>query len=161
MIHDHEPGSNIKYITPWKTAAKDIFLHVPALNEQRFRAPDIVWNSWMVNGVKKWGFIVLISSANPALPRKERYKFQWLLRFDGNGNPYGEPIDIASLVPKDFKTTNWEGLDWYEEGKKLILVYDDKKEKLPNPLVVDVSKHWDMNEIPSQKILRPDADSCK
>jgi hypothetical protein len=47
----------------------------------------------------------------------------------------------SSEINAGFKNINWEGLDWYENGGKLVLVYDVKKEKLPKPLVVDVSKY--------------------
>ncbi|MBI1983303.1 MAG: hypothetical protein HYS61_03800 [Acidobacteria bacterium] len=97
---------------------------------QRFRAPDLVWHRWPSGGEDTTGFIVLLSSQNSAGARE--YAFHWLQRFTADGKPVGEPLDLDSLVPQEFKGANWEGLAWFEEGKSLVVIH----EKGPMPAVV-------------------------
>ncbi len=107
---------------------------------QRFRAPDLVWHRWDVDGEPQWGFVVLISSGwsvRPAAgskaecPKQEngkalRWCYKWLQRFTQDGEPYGEPFDLDEVLPEVIHSVNWEGLGWFEPGKRLVLVYDEK-----------------------------------
>ncbi len=56
------------------------------------------------------------------------------------------PEDDKKLINKkwaDLIYKNWEGMDWYEEGKSLILVYDDNnEEKVPSALVINIPEEW-------------------
>jgi hypothetical protein len=98
---------------------------------QRFRVPDLVWHEL---GGDRWGFIALLnsSSAEPV-----SFEYVWLQRFDPQGQPVGDPIDLNAELPADLHGLNWEGLGWYEEGKSLLLI-DDISEKRPSgpPYVV-------------------------
>lgn len=108
----------------------------------RFRAPDLVWH--------KDGFIVLLSSERspegvkiPKKPWSERFGSVLLQRFDLNGEPIGKPMDLeekldAAGAPEEM---NWEGLAWFEKGKKLILIFDDK-ELPPTVAIVEIPPDW-------------------
>lgn len=106
---------------------------------QRFRAPDLVWHKLDDD---RWGFIVLLnsSSADPV-----RFEYVWLRRFDQNGQPVGDPIDLSARLPPDLHGLNWEGLAWYEEGKSLLLVDDISQKRPGGPphlVVLSLPREW-------------------
>ena len=109
---------------------------------QRFRAPDFVWHRWERDGQQEWGFIVLLNSmsADPV-----RFEHLWLQRFNYEGRPIGDPLDLDTLAPAELKGFNWEGLGWYEEGKSLVLIHDTPQ-KLPDGLpagfVIGLPDDW-------------------
>lgn len=114
----------------------------------RFRAPDLVWHQW--HGESKPGFIVLLNSQRLAeLPGKPKYGPRWLQRFDCTGNPVGSHLDLDEEANKllgddSLQDANWEGLGWYETGKRLVLVHDtpNKIDDIPVALVVDLPSSW-------------------
>ncbi|MDT7043044.1 hypothetical protein [Candidatus Nitronereus thalassa] len=140
-----------------KDALKHLRLDVPKPQgtepfAQRFRAPDLVWHQWdqMQNGKKEWGFIVLLSSesTDSQLPPDERFKHKWLQRFTMEGRPFSGPLDLSDVIEKGsasdknkLKKANWEGLGWFEEGERLVLVYDDKK-ATPVAFLVTIPNDW-------------------
>ncbi len=70
---------------------------------QRFRGTDLVWHKWSdendVDGFRR-GFIVMLSSLNspPDGSRVDRhYKYKRLQRFDLEGKPVGEPLDLSEI----------------------------------------------------------------
>ena len=108
---------------------------------QRFRAPDLVWSRLpKEDGTSEWGFIVLLSSQN-GLPVRE-YHYLWLQRFDQAGKRFGEPFDLKSKIPESLKSMNWEGLGWYETGRRLVLTFDNLTEQSPEAIVLDLPEDW-------------------
>ncbi len=108
---------------------------------QRFRAPDLVWSRLpKEDDTIEWGFIVLLSSQN-GLPVRE-YRYLWLQRFDQAGKRFGEPFDLKSKIPDHLKTMNWEGLGWYEAGKRVVLTFDNLAEQSPEAIVLDLPDNW-------------------
>jgi hypothetical protein len=99
-----------------------------------------VWHRWERDGVKSWGFIVLLSSGYAEVPapgstdeclRREageprQYCHRWLQRFTLAGEPFGEPFDLDPVLPEPLRTANWEGLAWFVPGQSLVLVYDER-----------------------------------
>jgi hypothetical protein len=74
-----------------------------APDAQRFRGSDLVWHRWRdpeaEDGVMD-GFIVLLTSSNSSpegsdTPR--RYLFKLLQRFDLEGRPVGDPLDLKKI----------------------------------------------------------------
>jgi hypothetical protein len=115
----------------------------------RFRAPDLVWHEWHTGDRKEEGFIVLLNSQTVRdLPGKSRFGPRWLMRFDRSGNPVGSHVDLDDLAREllkddQLRDANWEGLAWYEVGKRLVLVHDKSKNiKTPVALVIDLPKTW-------------------
>jgi hypothetical protein len=127
---------------------------------QRFRAPDLVWHEWSEGGNKTLGFIVLLSSssgapAKPGTPEEcphldhgvpRMFCHKWLQRFDQQGNHVGEPFDLDASFPEELRTANWEGMGWFEEGKSLVFVYDEKlDQKRVDPqqaIIVPLPEGW-------------------
>jgi hypothetical protein len=123
-----------------------------------FRAPDLVWHEWTHDsGKREWGFIVLLNSETPAYiapddpgkKRKKRYGPRWLQRFAMNGGTIGDPLDldieVAKVTGNDALTNaNWEGLGWFEPGRRLVVVHDESKVKLdvPAAVVLQIPKSW-------------------
>ena len=106
---------------------------------QRFRAPDLVWHRLRDKG-GEWGFIVLITSQN-AVPEPE-FLFHWLQRYDGAGGRIGEPLDLGKLLPPHVARANWEGLCWYEAGKKLLLVHEASRDLPAHVYILDLPRDW-------------------
>lgn len=101
----------------------------------RFRAPDLVWY--------KDGFIVLLSSER-SIPRKNKkeYKYKLLQRFDINGVPIGDPLDLKQVMGNDI-SFNWEGLGWFIQDDSLILIHDSKKENKNTSIqIVKIPNSW-------------------
>lgn len=117
----------------------------------RFRAPDLVWHEWRSEGGENvLGFIVLLNSQTAReFPGKLQYGPRWLQRFDREGNQVGSPLDLDEEAKKllgddRLRDANWEGLGWYEAGKRLVLVHDtpNKIDDIPVALVVDLPSSW-------------------
>ena len=117
----------------------------------RFRAPDLVWHQWTSeSGENELGFIVLLNSQTGRdLPGKQKYGPRWLQRFDRAGNQVGSALDLDEEAKKllgddRVRDANWEGLGWYEAGKRLVLVHDapNKIDDIPVALVVDLPSSW-------------------
>jgi hypothetical protein len=124
--------------------ADTIELNVPVPNgsepfAQRFRAPDLVWHKLKRFDHEEWGFIVLLSSQNSM--ENKQFLYYMLQRFDNKGQPFGEPIDINKFLPSEMHGVNWEGLDWFERGKSLVLIFDSLDET-PAAYVVDLPEDW-------------------
>lgn len=108
---------------------------------QRFRAPDLVWTRLPgKQGDNAWGFILLLSSQN-GLP-KPTFKYKWLLRFDQEGRPVGEPLDLAKYLPAHVAGVNWEGLGWFEPGRKLVMVHEDEPTVHAHGFVLELPADW-------------------
>ena len=107
---------------------------------QRFRAPDLVWTKLPAADGFQWGFIVLLSSQN-GLP-KPTYSYKWLLRFNMEGRPVGEPLDLAKYLPPTLAGVNWEGLNWYEPGQKLVMVHEEEPGIPPHAFIMELPEDW-------------------
>jgi hypothetical protein len=111
------------------------------------RAPDLVWHQWRGdNGKSELGFIVLLNSW---MPSEKKFGPRWLQRFDSAGNQVGSALDLDEEANKllgddRVRDANWEGLGWYETGKRLVLVHDvpNKIDDIPVALVVDLPSSW-------------------
>ncbi len=145
LVHDIEPG-DVGLRMRSGNAPPEVELSVPRPKgrepwAQRFRTPDLVWYRGERNGETEWGFLVLMSSGRGRRPGPEQadaecpkteggrpLKYCWrrLQRFDLQGHPWGEPYDLDVVLPPALRTANLEGMDWFEEGESLVLVYDEK-----------------------------------
>jgi hypothetical protein len=128
LIHRLKPGSSEILVRerdfiPLQVAAPD----GRGPTAQRFRAPDLVWYQ-QADG--RWGFIVLLSSQNPV--DEPVYRYHWLQRFSRDGERLGEPIDLDETLPRELRGLNWEGLDWFEDERSVVLVH----ERHPRPNTV-------------------------
>ena len=149
VVHDVPRNGHVGRVR-LKDAIASIELSVPrpAGEEpaaQRFRAPDLVWTklgSPQTDG-EDWGFIVLLSSQN-GLPQPS-FTYKWLQRFDMEGRPVGQPFDLANRLPPALAGVNWEGLDWFEQGRKLVLVHEGDSKVQPHAFVVDLPPGWQFN----------------
>jgi len=109
---------------------------------QRFRASDLVWYPLPGGGGRgeRWGFILLISSQNSV--EKPDYLHHWLLRINPQGKPVGDPLDLAKFVPESLRGVNWEGLSWFEPGKRLVLVHEADPGLEPHAFILDLPPDW-------------------
>lgn len=85
----------------------------------RFRAADLVWHRLKATG--EWGFIVLLSASTGTENRV--FGPAVLQRFSADGQPVGPSLDLAEAAPQ-LGRRNWEGMGWFEEGQRLVLVHD-------------------------------------
>jgi len=143
LVHDLKKDQRLRGLR-LTDAANVVELHVPLPagqepEAQRFRAPDLVWASWMGRRGQEIGFIVLISSLNSSGLRE--YRYHWLLRFTLAGEPVGEPLDLDRLAP-ELKGVNWEGLAWFEESRTLVAVCETSKTGRPVALLIPVPAAW-------------------
>jgi hypothetical protein len=126
---------------------QNIFLEVqevgdePPPQAQRFRASDLVWHE-LNKHTHELGFIVLMSSENSPREGKKDFQYQWLQRFDMEGKRVGAPIDLNEVLPEGLRQRNWEGLGWYEEGKRLVIVHDSPPAGIPTAYVIDIPEDW-------------------
>ena len=144
FVHDLTPGETTDRIR-WNSAVAWLTLNppIPSGDEphaQRFRAPDLVWYDWSGQSRAEPGFIVLLSSQN-AVERPE-FLHHWLQRFDDQGAPVGEALDLADYVPVAIGNANWEGLCWYEPGQSLIVVHEAGRGIEPNAFILELPADW-------------------
>ena len=112
---------------------------------QRFRAPDLVWTRLPSDqGGDGWGFIVLLSSHNGM--SKPTFTYKWLLRFNMEGRPVGEPLDLAKYFPPDLAGVNWEGLAWWEPGRKLVMVHEDDSQHRAHAFIMELPAAWQFDQ---------------
>jgi hypothetical protein len=112
-----------------------------------FRTPDLVWHQWHGDADKtEFGFIVIVNSR---IARNKQFGPRWLQRFDRTGNQVGSALDLDEEAKKvlghdRLEGANWEGLGWFEAGKRLVLVHDEpnKVDDIPVALVVDLPSSW-------------------
>jgi hypothetical protein len=108
---------------------------------QRFRVPDLVWTILPSEKAGDgWGFIALLSSQN-GLPRPT-FGYKWLQRFNMEGRPVGEALDLARYFPAAVAGANWEGLAWYEPGRKLVLVHEEDTHLRAHAFVMELPAEW-------------------
>ena len=143
VVHDVPRNGHVGRVR-LKDAIASIELSVPrpAGEEpaaQRFRAPDLVWTKLR----SEWGFIVLLSSQNGLA--QPTFTYKWLQRFDMEGRPFGQPLDLANLFPAALAAVNWEGMDWFEQGRKLVLVHEGDNKVQPHAFVVELPPDWQFN----------------
>lgn len=51
--------------------------------------------------------------------------------------------EVATLLDEgNWENINWEGLDWFEEGRSLIAIYDKWPMDPPFALVIDIPEEW-------------------
>ncbi len=126
------------------SAAIEVAVPRPPGNEpeaQRFRAPDLVWTRLPnKSGGDGWGFILLLSSQNGL--SKPTFTYKWLQRFDMDGRPVGEPLDLAKYFPPELAGANWEGLAWYEPGRKLVLVHEEDPKARAHAFIMELPQGW-------------------
>jgi len=138
QVHDLKPGDTEVQVRGSNLVALD----VPrprgrGPKAQRFRAPDLVWHRFPTG---EWGFIVLLTSQN-SVDRPD-YKYHRLECFTAQGKRVGKRIDLNAIVDAPLQRVNWEGVDWFEEGKSLILVYESYPNRLPAAFVLDLPHDW-------------------
>ncbi|MCC6539742.1 MAG: hypothetical protein IT162_19495 [Bryobacterales bacterium] len=109
---------------------------------QRFRAPDLVWTR-LSAAPDDWGFIVLLSSQNGVA--RPTFALKWLQRFNLEGKPVGEPFDLATVLPAGLAAVNWEGLCWFEPGKRLVMVHEAEPKVPPHAFLIDLPSAWQFN----------------
>ena len=118
---------------------------------QRFRVPDLAWTRIPSGKTDDgWGFLVLLSSQNgvPAL----RFQYKWLQRFDLEGRPVGAPLDLARLLPKGLEAVNWEGLNWFDQGKSVVLVHEEDGPAVPpHAFILELPKDWQFDPVAGSK----------
>lgn len=111
-----------------------------------FRATDLVWHQHDSNndGIKEWGFIVLLCSVslNQELPEQEQFKFSRLQRFTIEGVPVGHYIDLTEQQNATTLAAHWKGLGWYKEPRKLILTGDKHGPNSSAILFIATPKDW-------------------
>jgi hypothetical protein len=146
VVHDVPRNRNVGRVRLQDAlAAIELTVPRPAGEEptaQRFRAPDLVWTRLPQPSASGdgWGFIVLLSSQN-GLPH-QGYAYKWLLRFDMDGRPVGDPLDLAKYFPPNLAGVNWEGLAWFEPGRKLVLVHEDDPTARAHAFVMELPQNW-------------------
>jgi hypothetical protein len=148
VVHDLDPGATEVAVEGDSIRAQfDLRVPSPPGDEpfaQRFRAPDLVWHRLHAGeGADAWGFIVLLSSEFGREPRAGapeecpraaggrplQYCYKWLQRFTAAGEPLGDAFDLAGVLPPGIRDQNWEGMGWYEPGRSLVFVYDERLAK--------------------------------
>lgn len=96
----------------------------PPRKNQAFRAADLVWNN-------EDTVIVLLSSTNT--DGRYPYGYKWLQKFSvDDGETVGAHLNLCApgILPdglRDGPSSNLEGMAWYQEGKRLVLVNDFDK----------------------------------
>lgn len=165
FVHDVDPGAT-RVKARVKNATAIVELHPPSPQAEssssgappfRFRAPDLVWHDWTSeSGSREYGFIVLLNSETPPYapsdssekPKKD-YGPRWLQRFDMTGKPVGSWLDLDASVREvlgndDLEDANWEGVAWFEPGRRLVLVHDEGPSKLADPaaIIVPIPDEW-------------------
>jgi len=126
----------------WGSGMTVIELQVPTPegaepHAQRFRAPDLAWYKLPE---QRWGLLVLLSSQNGV--SNPEFRHRWLMRFDDSGRPIGEPLDLAPYLPEELRLANWEGLDWYEAGKSVVMVHEAEGRIEPHAFILDLPESW-------------------
>jgi hypothetical protein len=104
---------------------------------QRFRAPDLVWHRFPGG---EWGFIVLLTSKNSV--DRPKFEYHWLECFDLQGKRLGKRLDLSVVTGQDLPGVNWEGLDWFEQGKSLILIHESYPADTPTAFVWQLPEDW-------------------
>lgn len=80
---------------------------VPPPLGQRFRVADLVWHTWTDSAGTVDGLIVLLSSSNAPTPesgQKRRFQYKWLHRYDLNGKPVGNPLDVSAAASTQWRS---------------------------------------------------------
>lgn len=143
-----ESGLQVKDSHTRSHGVQTIELHVPAPDGieppegQRFRAPDLVWHRWQGQNQEQLGFIVLLSSENSPVSGKREFRCQWLQRFTLEGNPYGKPLDLDTILPQDLRGRNWEGLGWYVPNDTLVMIHDAPPYGVPSAYIIPIPTDW-------------------
>lgn len=114
----------------------------PPPEGQRFRASDLVWHTVHQGKTQEFGFIVLLNAQNSPTVGKTRYAHLWLQRFTVDGKPFGAPLDLKTLLPAEMKERNWEGLAWFETGKKLVMIHDVPPKGIPAAYILTIPPDW-------------------
>jgi len=144
VVHDLQPGvSGLELKLQNAVSSAELDVPKPPGEEpaaQRFRAPDLIWTRYRKGASEEWAFLVLISSQNST--DHPFYQYHWLLRFDLQGQPAGDPIDIDGRVPQEIQGVNWEGLSWFEKGKSVVLVHEGNRKVAPHAFVLELPEDW-------------------
>ena len=108
-------------------------------NEERFRAPGIVWHRFETGGEEQWGLIVLMRSLNA---ESSKFSYHYLHLYDLEGNVIAKH-DLGGIFKKyDVLDQNWEGLDWFVGGESLLMVNDNYSGDNPIVMVIDLPEDW-------------------
>jgi hypothetical protein len=143
LIHDLKRNAqNARIRLPDAVAAFEVLVPLPPGREplaQRFRISDLAWTRLGATG-DEWGLIVLMSSQNST--ENVAYQYHWLHRINLKGRLVGRPIDIDAIATGASRGANWEGLGWFEPGKKLVLVHEADPGLEPHALIIDLPHDW-------------------
>jgi hypothetical protein len=144
VVHDLSPGARGVELKMRDAAlAFELELPKPAGDEpqaQRFRAPDLVWTRSPNAAGDDWSLLVLITSQNSV--EQPQYLHHWLQRFDMNGRPVAEPLDLSQYLPQESRNANWEGLAWFEPGKSLVLVHEANPRLPAQAFILSLPPDW-------------------
>jgi hypothetical protein len=88
----------------------------------------------------EWGFLVLLSSQDGTATPQFRYK--WLQRFNSKGDAAGEPLDLLARLPENLRAANWEGLEWWERGRSVILVHEAEGPIEAHGWILELPESW-------------------
>jgi hypothetical protein len=165
VIHDVPSGAgqiDIRKKNVWTEFELEVPLPVGREPEaQRFRAPDLVWHEWRIGDQETQGLIVLLSSGYSVKPEEgsveecrkirdsgkpRKFCYKVLQRYTLHGKPWGDPYDLELALPEVTSEANWEGMGWFEPGKSLVFVYDEKlAERIVDPqeaFVLPLPEGW-------------------
>jgi hypothetical protein len=143
VIHDLAKNGTTGRILNGSLTIRELRVFRPIGKEpfvQRFRVPDLVWHRYNNGGTLDWCIIALLSSRNAL--KSPQYLNLWLQRFDLHGKPIGNHLDLKKLLPEDMRNLNWEGLGWFEEGKRLVTVFDNNPNQPTEAFIVDIPEEW-------------------
>lgn len=100
-----------------------------------YRASDLVWHRVKHRGDEHWGFIVLLNGEGGS----DQVVLQ---RFAKDGTAVGDPLDLTETLPAELRRLKWEGLGWFEPGRRLVLVHDSKAGSALTAAIVRCPKDW-------------------
>jgi hypothetical protein len=148
FVHDLTPGARPGRVR-WHEGVHHTLLDVPlppgdAPAAQRFRAPAIEWYRWPGGGDDEWGFLVILSSQNAV--EQPEFLHHWIQRFDLDGKPVGEPIDLEEVAPPEIAHANWEGLAWWERGKSVVMVHEGRGDTPPHAFIFELPEDWQFSD---------------
>ncbi|MEM8686886.1 MAG: hypothetical protein AAGF81_06140 [Pseudomonadota bacterium] len=115
-----------------------------------YRVPALVWKKLKVGAETQWGFIALLS----VYKKSQNIDEKRLHKFKANGKRCGKPLKLDALfedankhrhasAPKAKVSWNWEGMSWFDDKRKsLVLVPDRDKDDKASAVVITPAADW-------------------